>query len=161
MFRKSEGARGSQVRQKRNQQKISKMLQQTSSKRKTSDNQGLISQHNNKSKRRRPPSEEALQLSDRLKKLSREKKLDEALAVFWDSSNNKIRDGHHACIMVDMAARCGKIAEGEILLEKVGKKGIFISVETKTALLKVSSDKMRSISYSSCRFLLRMTCSQY
>eukprot|EP00536_Pseudo-nitzschia_multiseries_P008820 jgi/Psemu1/257595/estExt_Genewise1Plus.C_2310067 len=85
---------------------------------------------------RKPPSEEALRLSDQLKKLSREKKLDEALTVFWDSSNNKIRDGHHACIMVDMAARCGNIAEGEKLLEKVTKEGTHISVETKTALLK-------------------------
>jgi hypothetical protein len=49
--------------------------------------------------------------------LSREKKLDEAITVFWDSSNNKIRDGHHACIMVDMAARCGNIAVSYFFLK--------------------------------------------
>ena len=115
MFGKIESAG---ARNKRNRQKLSKE-----------------SNHRNK-KRRLPPSAEALDLSDQLKNLSREKKLDEALNLFWDSSNNKIRDGHHACIMVDMAARCGRIAEGEMLLEKIAKEGTHISVETKTALLK-------------------------
>ena len=87
-------------------------------------------------KRSGPPSEEALQLSDQLKKLSREKKLDEALELFWDKSNDTIRDGHHACTMVDMTARCGDISQGEKLLEKVKKEGTYISVQTKTALLK-------------------------
>ena len=125
MFGKIESAG---ARNKRNRQKISK------------ESKGSQNNHRNK-KRRLPPSAEALGLSDQLKRLSREKKLDEALELFWDSSNNKIRDGHHACIMVDMAARCGRIAEGEMLLEKIAKEGTFISIETKTALLKVSQEK--------------------
>jgi len=63
------------------------------------------SNENKKRKRIGPPSETVLQLSDKLKKLSREKKLDEALELYWDTSNHNIRDGHHACIMVDMTAR--------------------------------------------------------
>lgn len=126
MFGKFENAGGSQARNKRNRQKNSKE-----------------SQSNQRNKKRRlPPSAEALELSDQLKRFSREKKLDEAFELFWDSSNNKIRDGHHACIMVDMAARCGRIAEGEMLLEKTANEGTFISIETKTALLKVSREKI-------------------
>jgi len=139
MFGKPERGGGSQGRQIRDRHKISKersSSQYSSSKRERSDQRGFTSDNKNKRKKRGPPSVEALQLSDQLKKLSREKKLDEALTVFWDSANNNIRDGHHACIMVDMAARCGNIAEGEILLEKVAKDGTFINVETKTALLK-------------------------
>ncbi len=138
MFGKIKDSRGSQSRQKRNRQKSGDESQNISSKRKSSDKRHFPSQNAGKQKKRRVPLAEALQLSDKLKKLSREKKLDEALALFWDSSNNEIRDGHHACIMVDMAARCGQIAEGEQLLEKIAKEGTFISVETKTALLKVS-----------------------
>lgn len=64
----------------------------------------------NTRKRRQPPTEEAVALSDHLKSLSREKNLDGALNLYWDNSNDTIRDGHHACIMIDIAARCGKIA---------------------------------------------------
>jgi len=140
MFRKFEGDGRSQRRQRKNhQQKNGKEdFSSQHSSTPSSKRQKLSGGSGNAPKRnaRKPPSEEALMLSDQLKKLSREKKLEEALAVFWDSSNNKIRDGHHACIMVDMAARCGNIAEGEKLLEKVTKGGTHISVETKTALLK-------------------------
>ena len=61
----------------------------------------------------RPPSENALQLSDQLKRLSREKNLNEALKVYW-GSNSMIRDGHHACIMVSQLIRCKRIT---ILIE--------------------------------------------
>jgi hypothetical protein len=57
-----------------------------------------------------PPTEEAVALSERLKGLSREKDLDGALNLYWDPANDAIRDGHHACIMIDIAARCGKIS---------------------------------------------------
>lgn len=102
---------------------------------------GLPTNENkNKRKRNGPPSEMVLQLSDQLKKLSREKKLDEALELYWDKSNNNIRDGHHTCIMIDMTARCGDISKGEEILEKVEKEGTYIGRETKTALLKVSDN---------------------
>ena len=39
---------------------------------------------------------------------------------------------------VDLAARCGRVDVGERLLKKVENEGTYISVETKTALLKVS-----------------------
>lgn len=60
-------------------------------------------------KRRGPPSQEALQLSARLKEFSQQKQLKEALEVYWDEANNAIRDEHHACIMVDCCSRCGDI----------------------------------------------------
>lgn len=135
MFGKIDSGGRSQGRQKRNRHNnISKersSSQHTPSKRERPDKQGLSSQNANRSKKRRLPSEEALQLSDTLKKLSREKKLDEALTLFWDSSNEKVRDGHHACIMVDMAARCGKIAVRQQHFHKrfqpVSSKKFFLS----------------------------------
>jgi hypothetical protein len=65
-------------------------------------------------RRRGPPRPAALDLSSRLKQLSREKKWDEALQMYRDTSHDRIRDGHHACIMVDLAARCGKISVSRI-----------------------------------------------
>lgn len=92
----------------------------------------------NKNKRKRSgPSENALQLSEDLKRLSREKKLDKALELYWDKANDGIRDGHHVCIIVDLTARCGLILEGEKLLKKVKEAGTRIGCETKTALMKV------------------------
>ncbi|CAJ1905814.1 unnamed protein product [Cylindrotheca closterium] len=82
------------------------------------------------------PSEEALLLSAKLKELSRNKNLDAALKEYWDSSNDSIRDGHHACIMVDCSARCGKISVGEEIIERLTKSGKHVNVETKTALIK-------------------------
>ena len=82
---------------------------------------GPTEENERKHKRERPnkrkktgPSEEALRLSTTLKEFSRNKNLDAALKVYWDSSNDSIRDGHHACIMVDCSARCGKISVGSL-----------------------------------------------
>ena len=182
---------GSERKQGRDQRKISQKsfsLQHSLSKRERSEQHDFPSHARKKARKRSPPSIEAMELSDKLKKLSREKKLDEALALFWDNANNNVRDGHHACIMVDMAARCGNIAVsywyllisslpayckipifkihtflyntiifgpqkhnlpqmkvGEKLLEKVAKEGITISVETKTALLKVSFGEIENL----------------
>jgi hypothetical protein len=63
-------------------------------------------------KRRSQPSEDALKLSERLKDLSRNKNLDEALKIYWSKSNDLIRDEFHACIIVDCCARCGNISVG-------------------------------------------------
>ncbi len=78
----------------------------------TQESQQIEHESNRKRGPRRggPPSEEALHLSSILKKLSREKKWDEALRLYQDTSYHNIRDGHHACIMVDIAARCGRIS---------------------------------------------------
>lgn len=63
-----------------------------------------------KTSKRSQPSAEALALSQKLKELSRQKKLDVALKLFWDTSNDSIRDGHHACIVVDCCSRCGQVS---------------------------------------------------
>lgn len=90
-----------------------------------------------KRRKRAPPSREALQLSERLKTLSREKKLDEALALYWDSSNDTIRDAFHVCIVVDLTARCGCIHEGErIIHDMKSRPNQHCNVEIQTALLK-------------------------
>jgi hypothetical protein len=63
-----------------------------------------------KRRRRQAPSEEALALSAKLKEFSSQKRLDEALDLYWNGCNDSLRDGHHACIVVDCSARCGCIA---------------------------------------------------
>jgi hypothetical protein len=65
------------------------------------------------------PSEDALQLSAKLKEFSRNKNLGDALKEYWHESNDKIRDGHHACIMVDCSARCGKISVRRCLVRQI------------------------------------------
>jgi pentatricopeptide repeat protein len=87
-------------------------------------------------RRRSMPTEEALQLSEKLKELSRQKRLEEALALYQNPANNKIRDGHHACIIIDCCARCGRIDEGEKLYEEWKTSGKVVNIETKTALIK-------------------------
>jgi hypothetical protein len=62
-----------------------------------------------KRSRRQGPSEEALALSTKLKEYSSQKRLSEALELFWHPSSDSIRDGHHACIVIDCSARCGSI----------------------------------------------------
>lgn len=59
---------------------------------------------------RGPPSEAAIALSAKLKEYSTQKRLQDALDLYWHDSNDKVRDGHHACIIVDCSARCGAIA---------------------------------------------------
>jgi pentatricopeptide repeat protein len=90
----------------------------------------------NRSSSSGPPSQEALELSSQLKQLSREKKWKEALQLYHDTSLDDIRDGHHACIMVDLAARCGRISEGERIVQELQDQKKCISVELQTALLK-------------------------
>ena len=62
------------------------------------------------------PSEDALKLSDKLKEFSRNKNLDDCLKEYWSEKNDSFRDGHHACIVVDCSARCGKISVRVFLL---------------------------------------------
>eukprot|EP00934_Nitzschia_sp_Nitz4_P002359 Nitzschia sp. Nitz4//scaffold131_size63436//2315//4753//NITZ4_006259-RA/size63436-processed-gene-0.92-mRNA-1//1//CDS//3329535220//2359//frame0 len=85
---------------------------------------------------RHAPSEEALKLSDALKERSRLKDLDGALQLYNDPSNDSIRDNHHLCIVIDCCARCGRIQQGEELLQSLANSGTAITVETQTALLK-------------------------
>jgi len=85
---------------------------------------------------REGPSNEALLLSEELKELSRKKKLDEALALYRSPSKKNIVDGHHACIVVDCCARCGRVGEGEKIVQDLIESGSHVNVETKTALMK-------------------------
>jgi pentatricopeptide repeat protein len=87
-------------------------------------------------RKRSPVSQEALELSEQLKELSRQKNLEEALRVYRDPENSRILDGHHACIIIDCCARCGRIAEGEKIVEEMKKTGKPVNVETKTAMIK-------------------------
>lgn len=77
-------------------------------KRKSSSDPGAPPQ--TKRSRRQRPSEQALALSAKLKEYSSQKRLSEALELYWHESNDSIRDEHHACIVVDCSARCGCIA---------------------------------------------------
>lgn len=70
----------------------------------------LAHSHPSKRSKRQPPSEAALALSAKLKEYSTQKRLDDALKLYWHESNDSIRDEHHACIMIDCSARCGAIA---------------------------------------------------
>lgn len=83
-----------------------------------------------------PPSRAALELSAKLKECSTNKRLKEALELYWDKANDSIRDTHHACIVVDCSARCGAIDEGEKVVENMIKIGMPVNIETNTALLK-------------------------
>jgi len=112
-------------------------------KKKTYNNNPKIksnSNFNNKLKpsneKKKGPSPEALELSSKLKEFSVQKRLSEAIESYWDSSNNSIRDGHHACIVVDCCARCGNIQEGERIINHLVDSGKEVNIQTKTALLK-------------------------
>lgn len=85
---------------------------------------------------RQGPSEAALGLSAQLKDLSSKKCLNEALELYWDGSNDNIRDTHHACILIDCCARCGNILKGEEIVEELKRSKKQVSIETHTALLK-------------------------
>jgi len=89
-----------------------------------------------KQKHKSPPSEEAMLLSSQLKLLSSQKRLQEAIDLYWDVSNDNVRDEHHACIVIDCCGRCGNIAEGEKIVQKRKENDENINVQTKTALLK-------------------------
>ena len=95
-----------------------------------------------KQRKREPPSEKAMALSSQLKLLSTQKRLQEALDLYWDASNDDIRDEFHACIVIDCCGRSGNIQEGERIVEelKSSNKSNSISgginVQTKTALMK-------------------------
>lgn len=87
-------------------------------------------------RQRKPPSREALTLSARLKELSSQKRLDEALQLYNDKANDNIRDSHHACSVIDCASRCGDIFQGENVLKGMKSFAMPITTETYTALLK-------------------------
>ena len=70
-------------------------------------------QNNNNGFRKRGPTPEAMLLSSKLKEFSTQKRLQEILELYHDRANDYIRDGHHACIVVDCCARCGCIQKGE------------------------------------------------
>jgi pentatricopeptide repeat protein len=85
------------------------------------------------------PSPATLALSAQLKDLSRQKRLDEALALYWKRDKgheNVTRDEHHACIVVDACSRCGAVEEAERIVQDLRQRVDKINVTTQTALLK-------------------------
>lgn len=91
-------------------------------------------QHRPNKKKRAPPSQAALELSQRLKELSKQKNLKESLQILNDPSNNI--DEHHTCIVVDCCSRCGDVDKAEAIVRSMEDSGKHVNVETKTALLK-------------------------
>ena len=91
---------------------------------------------NNKQKKK-PPSEEAIALSTELKTLSTQKRLNDALTLYYDPSNDSARDEYHACIIIDCCSRCGNIQEAYKVVQSLQKQQRGnVNVQTKTALLK-------------------------
>jgi len=70
-------------------------------------NGGFSSSAGGGSKYKKKLSQEALDLSSKLKEFSQRKQLNQALGLYWDKANDGIRDGFHACIAIDCCARCG------------------------------------------------------
>ena len=54
-----------------------------------------------------------LDLSQKLRDLSSQKRLVECLALYNSPSNDELRDVHHGSIVVDCCARCGDVVEAE------------------------------------------------
>ena len=81
-------------------------------------------------------SQAALNLSAQLKSFSQHKQLTEALQAYWDTTNDGIRDGFHACITIDCCARCGAMEQIEKILQNLKASGQTISIETNTSAIK-------------------------
>ena len=86
---------------------------------------------NKKRKRGGPVSQKALELSAKLKDLSRQKRLDQVLDLYWKATE---RDSHHSCMVIDCCARCGHVAEAERVFQEADDAAS--NVEIHTALLK-------------------------
>ena len=103
----------------------------------------LPGRHKQFRKANTPVASEALALSQELKLLARQKRLDEAFHLYHDVKHQNILDQHHACIMLDCYARSSyddtATAEQRIkdILFASGKvKEHELSIETQTARLK-------------------------
>ena len=90
--------------------------------------------HEQRGPRRSRPTPQALDLSSRLQDLSRQKNLKELTQLFWKKENDKIRDSHHVCIVVDCCSRCGDVDTAQKAFASLAPEAV--TVETKTALLK-------------------------
>ena len=82
---------------------------------------------------------QALALSAQLKELSRQKRLDDVLQLYYqttmqqDKQDRILRDEHHASIVVDCCARCGNLQQAEQIVHEFSQP---TSVALPTALLK-------------------------
>jgi pentatricopeptide repeat protein len=95
---------------------------------------------NFRKKKQQPPSSQALELSKQLQALSRQKKLTEALDLYWNNKNDNCiqRDEHHACIVIDCCAKCGDVSNAERIFHTSSlQPNKHPNVTTQTALLKV------------------------
>lgn len=111
-FTKGKGA--AEVRRQRKYEdqrsKVRKMSASADKRQRSDEDYDVTHKRGSSKKMKTQPSEDALRLSAKLKDFSRTKNLENALSEYWRESNDSIRDGHHACIMVDCSARCGKIS---------------------------------------------------
>jgi hypothetical protein len=64
------------------------------------------------------PSQDALELSSRLKEFTTQKNLSAALELYHSPTSQPILDEHHLCIIVDCCGRCGNIDLGEKLVNE-------------------------------------------
>lgn len=146
MKKKSPATKGEKREQQESRKKIGKRKRpkkaQSQQKKEAKPTAAEVTKHPQKRPRfeerrqRKPPSREALALSARLKELSSQKRLDEALQLYNDKANDSIRDSHHACSVIDCASRCGDILQGENVLKGMKSSAMPITTETYTALLK-------------------------
>jgi Putative methyltransferase len=97
-----------------------------------------------KAAKKLPLTPESLELSDRLRFLSRHKRAVDAADAFWDARYEKVRDPHHACMLVDCCARAaypgcdaGIVSTAERAVRSVTGSTHPPSVELQTALIKL------------------------
>ncbi len=68
---------------------------------------------------RQKKHEEALALSQQLRLLSSQKRMQECLNLYRASSNDELRDAHHGSIVIDCCARCGDANEAERVVNEM------------------------------------------
>jgi tRNA G46 methylase TrmB len=97
-----------------------------------------------KAAKKKPPTSESLELSDRLRWLSRQKRAKEATDTFWDVRYETVRDPHHACMLVDCCARAAHPGCDASLVNAAERASRAVtgpthpaSVELQTALIKL------------------------
>jgi tRNA G46 methylase TrmB len=90
-----------------------------------------------------PPAPESLALSEKLRKFSRLKLADKAIATYWATDYDNFRDSHHACMLVDCCARVivsgsysALVTEAERVVADRASLGQ-LNVELQTALIKL------------------------
>lgn len=85
-------------------------------------------------KQRTPVSQDAINLTNELKHLSQQKKLEEAMLLYRDKKNDNVRDSYHACLLIDCCSRCGDVISAEEIVNQLTINDV--NTEIYTALMK-------------------------